>query len=46
MSHATVVRYTTQPGSADENEKLIKALAGHRHKPGSLTVGSNADVTG
>jgi hypothetical protein len=26
MSHATVVRYTTQPGSAEENEKLIKAV--------------------
>ena len=25
-SHATVVRYTTRPGSADENEKLIKAV--------------------
>ena len=26
MSDATVVRYTTRPGSADENEKLIKAV--------------------
>ncbi len=26
MSQATVVRYTTKPGSADENEKLIKAV--------------------
>ncbi len=26
MSHATVVRYTTRAGSADENEKLIKAV--------------------
>jgi hypothetical protein len=26
MSHATVVRYTTQPGAADENERLIKAV--------------------
>ena len=26
MSHATVVRYTTRPSSADENEKLIKAV--------------------
>ena len=26
MSHATVVRYTTRPGSADENEKLIKTV--------------------
>ena len=26
MSHATVVRYTTRPGSADENEKLIKVV--------------------
>jgi hypothetical protein len=26
MSHVTVVRYTTKPGSADENEKLIKAV--------------------
>ena len=26
MSHATVVRYTTRPGSADENERLIKAV--------------------
>jgi hypothetical protein len=26
MSHATVVRYTTHPGSAEENEKLIKAV--------------------
>ena len=26
MSHATVVRYTTRPGSADENEKLIQAV--------------------
>ena len=26
MSHATVVRYTTHPGAADENEKLIKAV--------------------
>jgi hypothetical protein len=26
MSNATVVRYTTRPGSADENEKLIKAV--------------------
>jgi len=25
-SHATVVRYTTRAGSADENEKLIKAV--------------------
>jgi hypothetical protein len=25
-SHATVVRYTTRPGSADENEQLIKAV--------------------
>jgi hypothetical protein len=25
-SHATVVRYTAHPGSADENEKLIKAV--------------------
>ena len=25
-SHATVVRYTTLAGSADENEKLIKAV--------------------
>ena len=25
-SHATVVRYTTHAGSADENEKLIKAV--------------------
>jgi hypothetical protein len=24
--HATVVRYTTRAGSADENEKLIKAV--------------------
>ena len=26
MSHATVVRYTTRPQSASENEKLIKAV--------------------
>ena len=26
MSHATVVRYTTRPESADENEQLIKAV--------------------
>ena len=26
MSQATVVRYTTHPGSADENEKLIRAV--------------------
>ncbi|HEY2549681.1 MAG TPA: hypothetical protein VGI64_03795 [Streptosporangiaceae bacterium] len=26
MSQATVVRYTTRPGAADENEKLIKAV--------------------
>jgi hypothetical protein len=26
MSHATIVRYTTRPSSADENEKLIKAV--------------------
>jgi hypothetical protein len=26
MSHATVVRYTTRPEAADENEKLIKAV--------------------
>jgi hypothetical protein len=26
MSHATVVRYTTRSGSADENEQLIKAV--------------------
>ena len=26
MSHATVVRYTTRPESADENEKLIRAV--------------------
>jgi hypothetical protein len=26
MSHVTVVRYTTKPESADENEKLIKAV--------------------
>ena len=26
MSQATVVRYTTKPGFADENEKLIKAV--------------------
>ena len=26
MSHATVVRYTTRPESADENEELIKAV--------------------
>ena len=25
-SHATVVRYTTRAGAADENEKLIKAV--------------------
>jgi hypothetical protein len=25
-SHATVVRYTTRAGSADENERLIKAV--------------------
>ena len=25
-SHATVVRYTTRAGSAEENEKLIKAV--------------------
>jgi hypothetical protein len=25
-SHATVVRYTTRAGSADENEKLIKGV--------------------
>jgi len=25
-SHATVVRYTTRAGSADENEKLIRAV--------------------
>jgi hypothetical protein len=25
-SHATVVRYTTRPEAADENEKLIKAV--------------------
>jgi|SRR5580658_1894147 hypothetical protein len=25
-SHATVVRYTTRPAAADENEKLIKAV--------------------
>jgi hypothetical protein len=25
-SHATVVRYTTRPGAADENEELIKAV--------------------
>jgi hypothetical protein len=26
MSHATVVRYTTRPDAADENERLIKAV--------------------
>ncbi len=26
MSQATVVRYTTKPGSADDNEKLIKSV--------------------
>jgi hypothetical protein len=26
MSHATVVRYTTRPDTADENEQLIKAV--------------------
>ncbi len=26
MSHATVVRYTTRPDAADENEQLIKAV--------------------
>lgn len=26
MSHATVVRYTTRPEAADENERLIKAV--------------------
>jgi hypothetical protein len=26
MSHATVVRYTTRSGAADENEQLIKAV--------------------
>ena len=26
MSHATVVRYTTRPESAEENEKLIRAV--------------------
>ena len=26
MSRATIVRYTTCPGSADENETLIKAV--------------------
>jgi hypothetical protein len=26
MSQATVVRYATKPGSADENEKLIRAV--------------------
>jgi hypothetical protein len=26
MSHATVVRYTTRPEAADENEQLIKAV--------------------
>ncbi|HUB39702.1 MAG TPA: hypothetical protein VMA72_12695 [Streptosporangiaceae bacterium] len=26
MTHATVVRYTTRTESADENEKLIKAV--------------------
>ena len=26
MSHATVVRYTTRPETADENEKLIRAV--------------------
>jgi hypothetical protein len=26
MSQAAVVRYTTKPGSADENEKLIRAV--------------------
>jgi hypothetical protein len=25
-SHATIVRYTTSAGAADENEKLIKAV--------------------
>jgi hypothetical protein len=25
-SHATVVRYTTRPDAADENEKLIRAV--------------------
>ena len=26
MSHAAVVRYTTRPDAADENEQLIKAV--------------------
>jgi hypothetical protein len=26
MSHAAVVRYTTRPDTADENEQLIKAV--------------------
>jgi len=26
MSRATIVRYTTRPGSTDENETLIKAV--------------------
>ena len=38
MSHATVVRYTTKPESADENEKLIKAVFAQltERQPGGL----------
>jgi hypothetical protein len=38
MSHATVVRYTTRPESADENEKLIKAVFAQltERQPGGL----------
>jgi hypothetical protein len=38
MSKATVVRYTTRPDSADENEKLIKAVFAQlaEQQPGGL----------
>jgi hypothetical protein len=37
-SHATVVRYTTRSGSADDNEKLIKAVFAQlaEQRPGGL----------
>ena len=42
MSHAAVVRYTTRPDTADENEQLIKAvfaqLAEQRPKGGKDQV--------
>jgi hypothetical protein len=42
MSHATVVRYTTRPESAEENERLVRAVFAElaEQRPAGLSYSS------